>query len=126
MQNILIKISALGLFFMTKECSFFINFKFYCFQVQRVTEEQINNGSGIEFNLTNIRSNSQIVAEVPFQAVEAIRQSRRSKRTTNASNTANDFAVLYCTLIGQQFTFNASLNTFQVINVFNKFEYLQK
>ena len=125
MYKILIKISALGLVFMTKECGFFISIKFSCFQVQRVTEEQLNNGSGIEFNLTNIRSNSQIVVEIPFQTVESIRQSRRNKQTTDANNTAADLPVFYCTLIGQQFAFNASLNTSQVKNI-NKFKYLQK
>jgi len=73
-----------------------------------VTEEAFINGNDLEFDLTNIRSNSRVVAEIPFESLQRARQSNRSKRSPD------ELPEFYCTLVGEQFTFNASEKTSQV------------
>jgi len=60
--------------------------------------------------LTNIRSNSQVLAKIPFDSLILARKSNVNKRSTDA----NGFRVFFATLLSERFSFDIRKNTSQV------------
>ena len=85
-------------------------------KVQRVTAGSIASGTGLEFNLTDIRSQSQIVAIISADSLLEIISSNRS----DDANQSTDDLVFYATSLGERYSLNSSQNTAQVQFIFQR------
>ena len=83
-------------------------------KVQRVTAGSIASGAGLEFNLTDIRSQTQIVAAISADSLLEIISSNRF----DDGNQSTDDLVFYATSLGERYSLNSSQNTTQVQFIF--------